>query len=150
MDTYREQARELPVARDVDVIVAGAGPAGTAAAVGAARCGAHAVLIERFGYPGGTATASLMACINGFRNQVEPDDTQTVRGIAEEVILALKAMGGLGRSPYPQKNYPTEPGRPMKGRLTTRESTTHLWPGLGAFRPREERTGSRCMPTAGT
>jgi hypothetical protein len=52
-----------------------------------------------------------MACINGFRNQVEPDATQTVRGIAEEIILRLKEMGGLGRGPYPQKAYPTEPGQ---------------------------------------
>jgi hypothetical protein len=52
-----------------------------------------------------------MACINGFRNQVEPDSVQTVRGIAEEIILRLKDMGGLGKSPYPQKAYPTEPGQ---------------------------------------
>ncbi|MFH1567756.1 MAG: FAD-dependent oxidoreductase, partial [Gemmatimonadota bacterium] len=87
------------------------GPAGLAAALAAARQGARTALVEQFGYLGGTATASLMACINGFRNQVEPDATQTVRGIAEEIVLALKAMDGLGRSPYPQKAYPTEPGQ---------------------------------------
>ncbi len=52
-----------------------------------------------------------MACINGFRNQVEPDGTQVVRGIAEEIVLALKELGGLGKSPYPQKPYPTLPGQ---------------------------------------
>jgi hypothetical protein len=52
-----------------------------------------------------------MACINGFRNQVDPDSTQTVRGIAEEIVLTLKGLGGLGKSPYPQKSYPTEPGK---------------------------------------
>ena len=109
--TYFEPGRELPVARDVDVIVVGGGPAGLAAAIAAARNGASTVLVERFGYLGGTATASLMACINGFRNQVEPDFTQTVRGIAQEIVLDLKALGGLGRSPYPQKPYPTEPGQ---------------------------------------
>jgi 2-polyprenyl-6-methoxyphenol hydroxylase-like FAD-dependent oxidoreductase len=109
--TYRERARELPIARDVDVIVVGGGPAGLAAAIASARNGASTVLVERFGYLGGTATASLMACINGFRNQVEPDFTQTVRGIAQEIVLELKARGGLGHSPYPQKSYPTEPGQ---------------------------------------
>jgi hypothetical protein len=109
--TYREYARELLIARDVDVIVVGGGPAGLAAAIASARNGASTVLVERFGYLGGTATASLMACINGFRNQVEPDFTQTVRGIAEEIVLELKALGGLGHSPYAQKSYPTEPGQ---------------------------------------
>jgi len=111
VNTYREAAREIPIVRDVDVLVVGGGPAGLAAAVAAARAGAKTTLIERFGYLGGTATASLMACINGFRNQVEPDATQTVRGIAEEIVLALKRLNGLGRSPYPQKAYPTEPGQ---------------------------------------
>jgi len=75
------------------------------------RNGVSTLLVERFGYLGGTATASLMACINGFRNQVEPDSIQTVRGIAEEIVVALKDVGGLGESPYPQKDYPTEPGQ---------------------------------------
>lgn len=110
MEHYLEPSRSLPVIRNVDVLVVGGGPAGLAAAIAAARQGGRTVLIERFGYLGGTATASLMACINGFRNQVEPDETQTVRGIAEEIVLALKAMGGLGQSPYPQKPYPTTPG----------------------------------------
>ena len=94
-----------------DVIVVGGGPAGIASAIAAARTGAKTVLIERFGYLGGTATASLMACINGFRNQVEPDFTQTVRGIAEEIVLSLKSIDALGKSPYPQKAYPTLPGQ---------------------------------------
>jgi len=108
---YYEPARQIPITRDVDVLVVGGGPAGLAAAIAATREGARTTLVEQFGYLGGTATASLMACINGFRNQVEPDATQTVRGIAEEIVLQLKALGGLGKSPYPQRPYPTEPGR---------------------------------------
>jgi len=111
MKTFHERARDIPIARDVDVLVVGGGPAGLAAAIASARDGARTVLVEQMGYLGGTATASLMACINGFRNQVEPDATQVVRGIAEEIVLDLKKLGGLGKSPYPQKPYPTEPGR---------------------------------------
>ena len=36
MKTYREPAREIPIAREADVIVVGGGPAGIAAAVAAA------------------------------------------------------------------------------------------------------------------
>ena len=111
MKTYIEPSRQLPIVRDVDVIVVGGGPAGLAAAIASARVGAKTTLIEQFGYLGGTATASLMACLNGFRNQVEPDTMQVVRGIAEEIVLLLKAMDGLGKSPYPQKTYPTLPGQ---------------------------------------
>ncbi len=111
MKFYQEPARQIPVVRDVDVIVVGGGPAGVGAAIAAARAGAETLLIEQFGYLGGTATASLMACINGFRNQVEPDETQVVRGIAEEVVLRLKERDGLGNSPYPQREFPTEPGQ---------------------------------------
>ncbi|MDP6380852.1 MAG: FAD-dependent oxidoreductase [Phycisphaerae bacterium] len=110
MKTYQEPAREIPVARDVDVVVVGGGPAGAVAAIASARNSAKTVLVEQFGYLGGTATASLMACINGFRNQVEPDGLQ-IKGIAEEIVLELKKMDGLGKSPYPQKAYPTEPGK---------------------------------------
>jgi hypothetical protein len=111
MRFYQEPAREIQIAREVDVIVVGGGPAGVGAAIAAARAGAETLLVEQFGYLGGTATASLMACINGFRNQVAPDDTQVVRGIAEEVVLRLKERDGLGQSPYPQREFPTEPGQ---------------------------------------
>lgn len=105
-----EPERQIPIVREADVVVVGGGPAGLAAAIASARAGADTVLIERFGYLGGTATASLMACINGFRNQVKPDSTQTVRGIAQEIVLQLHRLGGLGRSPYPQKLYDIESG----------------------------------------
>lgn len=114
MEYHVEPARKVPVTRKVDVIVVGGGPAGLAAAIASARNGAKTVLIEQFGYLGGTATASLMACINGFRNQQPPDPErgapQVVRGIAEEIVLKLKEMGGLGKSPYPQKAYATAAG----------------------------------------
>ena len=49
-----------------DVVIAGGGSAGLAAAVASARAGADTVLIERGGYLGGTATASLVHSICGL------------------------------------------------------------------------------------
>ena len=116
MKTYQEPARQIPVTRDVDVIVVGGGPAGLAAAIAAARSGARTVLIEQFGYLGGTATASLMACINGFRNQVEPDATQTVRGIAEEIVLDSRTSTAWARAPT--RRRPTPPSRASSNTAT--------------------------------
>lgn len=48
-----EPARELNVAGEADVIVAGGGPAGISAAIGAARQGAKVILIESKGTVGG-------------------------------------------------------------------------------------------------
>jgi hypothetical protein len=100
----------LPVYGRFDVIVVGGGPAGFAAALSSARNGARTMIIERFPFFGGTATASLMTNINGYRNQVKPDGLQTSKGISEEVILRLKEIKGLGKvSPvYAQEEYPTE------------------------------------------
>ena len=70
MKTYKEPPREIPISRDVDVIIIGGGPAGLVAAIASARNAARTTLVEQFAYLGGTATAALMPNINGFRNQV--------------------------------------------------------------------------------
>lgn len=43
-----------------DIAVVGGGPAGTAAAIAAAKCGAKTILIEKNGYVGGMSTAGLL------------------------------------------------------------------------------------------
>jgi NADPH-dependent 2,4-dienoyl-CoA reductase/sulfur reductase-like enzyme len=111
--TYRDEARELPVYGSYDVVVVGGGCAGFAAALAAARNGAETLVVERFPFFGGTATASLMACINGFRNQVEPEVLQTTKGIGEELVLRLKAIDGIGEpaeGTYPHKPHSNEKG----------------------------------------
>ena len=108
MSTYKEPAKELNVYGTYDVIVVGGGCAGFPAAIAAARNGAKTLIIEQFPFFGGTATASLMANINGFRNQVKPDGLQTTKGIGEEVMLNLKELGGIGKSPYPAASVHTD------------------------------------------
>lgn len=94
MKTFHEAAREIPITRETDVVVAGGGPGGIVAALAAARTGADTLLIERYGFLGGMATAGLMTSFNGFRNEHAPDHVQTVRGIAQELIDRLLAVGG--------------------------------------------------------
>jgi ribulose 1,5-bisphosphate synthetase/thiazole synthase len=60
MSTYYEKGRNLPVYSSLDVVVAGGGVAGFAAAVAAARSGAKTLLLERNGVIGGVATSGLM------------------------------------------------------------------------------------------
>ena len=55
-----ESPRRVPIRNDVDVLVCGGGPAGTAAALAAAREGARTLLVERHGMLGGIWTAGLM------------------------------------------------------------------------------------------
>lgn len=91
---YAEPSKQVPVYGSYDVVVVGGGCAGFAAAVAAGRLGAKTLIIERFPFFGGTATASLMADIVGIRNQVDPDDLQVMKGIGEELLLRLQENGG--------------------------------------------------------
>lgn len=72
-----------------DVIVAGGGPAGTVAAIAAARAGAKTALIERYGFLGGALTAAMVAPIMGFH----AGDLQVVRGIPQEIVERLQRLG---------------------------------------------------------
>ncbi len=86
-----EPARQIPVLDEVDVLVAGAGVSGCAAAVAAARAGARTMLLERNGTLGGVATAGLMANIGNLF--LDRDGTQVIHGVAAEVIRRLVARG---------------------------------------------------------
>ncbi len=62
---YREEARDLPVWGEYDIIVAGSGPAGVSAAVNAGRMGAKVLLIEWNNTVGGISTSGLMSHFTG-------------------------------------------------------------------------------------
>lgn len=61
-----EPARPLPVIGEWEVVVCGGGPAGTAAAIAAARRGASVLLLERYGCLGGLATGGLVLVLPPF------------------------------------------------------------------------------------
>jgi len=55
----------VPVNYSCDAVVCGAGSAGFVAAIAAARAGLKTILIDRYGFPGGTATAGYVLPISG-------------------------------------------------------------------------------------
>ncbi|NLZ62693.1 MAG: FAD-dependent oxidoreductase [Lentisphaerae bacterium] len=65
MQTYLEPARSLPVVAEVEVLVAGGGPAGVGAALAAARAGAKTMLLEKANALGGMATSGMMSHWSG-------------------------------------------------------------------------------------
>jgi FAD dependent oxidoreductase len=72
-----------------DVVVVGGGNAGCAAALAAARNGAATLLIERYGFLGGTATASMVGPWMTFHSGNE----RIIGGIAQEIVERLVAKG---------------------------------------------------------
>ncbi len=84
--------RDVPVARETEVLVVGAGPAGIAAALASARNGARTLLIERFGHVGGNLTAGLVGpCMTSYSLDGQQ---QLIKGIFEELVLKMEATGG--------------------------------------------------------
>jgi hypothetical protein len=64
--------RKAILAANTNVLVVGGGPAGIGAAIGAAKAGADVVLVERFGFLGGNATAALVMPLMSFHTQNHP------------------------------------------------------------------------------
>jgi len=80
----------IPVSLSAEVIVCGGGPAGLCAAVAAAQEGADTLLIERYGFLGGMATAGL---INPFMPYYTGGE-QIIEGLFQQIIDRLDAAGG--------------------------------------------------------
>jgi len=88
----KQAKRETPVSEEVDVLVAGGGLSGTAAAIAAARAGAKTLLVEADGALGGVATTGLMSSMgNTFFDE---QGKLMVHGLAEEMMDRVAERGG--------------------------------------------------------
>ena len=100
--------RNARVAAATDVLVVGGGPAGLAAALGAAAAGVRVVLAERYGFLGGNATAALVMPLMSFHTQ-RPDSGRNtnlllprdhgpgesvIGGVLETLLRRLVQAGG--------------------------------------------------------
>ncbi len=92
MLTITEPERQLPVIAEVDVVVCGGGPGGFSAAIASARRGAKTLLIERYGFLGGLATAGLVVPI--LAHTAHESETPIVEGILRELTERMHAIGG--------------------------------------------------------
>lgn len=87
-----EPTKEIPIARETDVIVCGGGVAGVAAALAAARNGAKTILLEKECALGGLATLGLIVMYlplcDGYGRQI-------IGGIGEELLRRSVEHGNL-------------------------------------------------------
>ena len=103
MKTYQLN-RTIPVEEGYDLVVAGGGPAGAAAAICAGRMGAKVLLIEATGCLGGMGTSGLVTAFDPMAD----GEKSLVGGFMREVVETLYQRGFLQRGIDPdswRKNY---------------------------------------------
>jgi hypothetical protein len=84
-------AAQIPVLAEVDILVIGSGSAGSTAALAAARAKFSVMLIERYGFPGGSSTQML----DTFYGFFTPGDApkKVAGGIPDLIVDTLDALG---------------------------------------------------------
>lgn len=95
-DFILEQPRQIPVSQHCEVLVAGGGIAGIAAALAAARNHKDVILLEREYALGGLATLGLVTI---YLPLCDGKGTQLIYGIGEELLKTSIRYGA-------EKNYP--------------------------------------------
>lgn len=118
-------SRTARIGGTADVLVVGGGPAGLGAAIGAASAGARVILAERYGFLGGSATASLVIHFGSYHTHSKitglprkfsllPKDhgrgRQVIAGVVQEFVdLMVKKRGALSPSLVTGYTVPFDP-----------------------------------------
>ena len=116
MEKFITKTEKIPFYRNYDIIVAGGGVAGVAAALSAARQGKEVLLIEKSCALGGLAT---IGHVNFFVPMCNGRGRQIIAGMAEE-FLQLAIRYGYNTLPQEWKNG--EPETPTNARYMTKFS----------------------------
>jgi hypothetical protein len=93
-ETVHEPAKDIKVIYEADVVVVGGGPGGHSAAIAAARNGARAVLLERYGHLGGMATGGIVIQIP---HMSDGGNKPVIAGLTLEWLERLDTIGGTLR-----------------------------------------------------
>lgn len=98
-DWIQESAHDVKIAAHTDVVVVGGGPAGLAAAFGAARNGARVTLLERYNHLGGLASGGMVLVLDDMWDSHLREIS--VRGTCMEMI---DRMASLGLAAFPRSH----------------------------------------------
>ena len=98
MDTF-ELKRDIKIEDAYDLVVAGGGPAGCAAAIAAGRLGVKVLLVEAMGCLGGMGTSGLVPEFDPLAN----GEIMLVGGIMREIVEKMYERGFMPDCAEPQR-----------------------------------------------
>ena len=117
----RVPAEEHEIAEEFDLLVAGGGSAGCAAALAGARLGLRTALIEEMPFLGGMSTGGAVGTFCGFyMSESDGSLSPLVGGLPLEIANTLKARG-QAYGPIPFKTTAVLPYQPLGVKLLLEE-----------------------------